>query len=123
MLYLYNVFIFDVMKSSNYIFFSFLLILLVLSCNRDRDFPENSDCHCGEIVETTTGDGGINPYPTTCGGTPSSGTDNGRALISNNCSGNIKVVCTGPVWFTVSGGLLNYPIGSQWCDPTGTSSW
>ena len=68
----------------------------------------------GIIIETTTGDGDPNPYPTTCtGATGTSGTDNGRALIENNCTKNIREICTGPVWFTVSGGLHGWNLNSE----------
>ena len=110
-----------------------VLSIFLLSCSDDPSPPcelslaPECDCNCGTIVETTTGDGGINPYPTTCGAEiefgESSGTNNGRALIRNNCTNNIRVICTGPVSFTVSGGLLGWSVGQQWCDQTSEDNW
>lgn len=100
-----------------------IVLLLLFSCSEtERQIPVQQ-CNCGIIIETTTGDGGNNPFPTKCGGTNLSGTDNGRALIKNNCSENIKVVCTGPVWFTVTGALMDYPVNSEWCDPNSNDTW
>ena len=101
----------------------FLIFCVLASCSEsDRIIPDKQ-CNCGIIIETTTGDSGNNPFPTKCGGTNLSGTDNGRALIKNHCSENIKVVCTGPVWFTVTGALMDYPVNSEWCDPNSNDPW
>ena len=100
-----------------------IIFIFSFGCSeKDRILP-NKQCNCGIIKETTTGDRGNNPFPTTCGGTNLSGTNNGRALIENYCTGNIKVLCTGPVWFTVTGALMDYPLNSEWCDPNSNDPW
>ena len=108
-------------------FFIIILIIFVFSCEKPPPSQIDRNCNCGIIIETTTGDGGSNPYPTTCGAEiqfgESSGTDNGRALIENNCTKNIREICTGPVSFTVSGGLYGWNLNSEWCDPNSNEGW
>ena len=104
-------------------FFVIILMIFVCSCEKPPPSQIDRNCNCGIIIETTTGDGGSNPYPTTCGAVGLSGTDNGRALIENNCTKNIREICTGPVRFTVSGGLLDWNLNSEWCDPNSNEGW
>ncbi len=106
---------------------SFVVLILFqfffISCSeKERQLPVQN-CNCGIIIETTTGDRGNNPFPTKCGGTNLSGTDNGRLRVKNHCSDNIRVVCTGPVTLTVKGALHGYPLNSEWCDPNSNDSW
>ena len=111
-IYLSNIFIFDVMKSSNYIIFSLILITSILSCEKSER-PDN--CNCGTVIELTTGENGPNPFPTDCDGIYDN-YDNYTISVRNNCTNNIKVFCNYNMW---SGAVVGY----EWCNYNSTEAW
>jgi len=110
MLYLSNIFIFDAVKLSDYLFFSLILITSVLSCERS----EPPECNCGVVLETTTGTDGTNPFATNCDGVYNN-FDNYTIRVRNNCTNNIKRFCNHNPWYEMP--------GSEWCDYNSTEAW